>query len=239
MMKLDVLAFGAHPDDTELGCAGTLIKHINLGYKVGVVDITEGQLGSRGSVALRYKEAEKSAKIQGLSIRDNLQLEDGWFEHNRESLNLIIQKIRQYKPDIVLANAIQDRHPDHGRGAKLVAEACFYSGLIKIETEHNGQKQEEWRPKAVYHYIQDFHIEPDFVIDISKEWDKKVESILAFSSQFFNPSSTEKETPISSKAFMDTLEGKARLFGRPIGADYAEGFTSGRYIGVNDLFDLK
>lgn len=238
-MKLDILAFGAHPDDTELGCSGTLIKHIKLGYKVGVVDITEGQLGSRGSVDLRYKEAANAARIQGLSARDNLKLEDGWFEHNRESINLVIQKIRQYKPDIVLANAIKDRHPDHGRAAKLVAEACFYSGLVKINTEIDGRKQNVWRPKAVYHYIQDFHIEPDFVIDISKEWETKKEAIMAFSSQFYNPSSNEKETPISSKSFMEFLAGKARLFARPIGADYAEGFTINRYLGVNDLFDLK
>ena len=238
-MKLDILAFGAHPDDTELGCSGTLIKHVGLGYKVGVVDITEGQLGSRGSVSFRYKEAAHAAKIQGLSVRDNLKLEDGWFGHNRESMELIIQKIRQYQPDIVLANAINDRHPDHGRAAKLVAEACFYSGLIKIKTEFEGKQQNQWRPKAVYHYIQDFHIEPDFVIDISKEWDTKIEAIMAFSSQFYNPSSNEKETPISSKSFLDTLGGKARLFGRPINAEYAEGFTTNRYLGVKDLFDLK
>ena len=238
-MKLDILAFGAHPDDTELGCSGTLIKHINSGYKVGVVDLTEGQLGSRGSVAERYEESEKATKIQGLSVRDNLKLEDGWFEHNRESLNLVIQKIRQYKPDIVLANAIKDRHPDHGRAAKLVAEASFYSGLIKVETEYKGQKQMEWRPKAVYHYIQDFSIDPDFVIDISEEWETKLESILAFSSQFYNPSSKEKETPISSKSFLEFLAGKAREFGRPIGAQYAEGFTCDRYIGVNNMFDLR
>jgi bacillithiol biosynthesis deacetylase BshB1 len=238
-MKLDILAFGAHPDDTELGCSGTLIKHINSGFKVGVVDLTEGQLGSRGSVAERYKESHNAAKIQGLSIRDNLKLEDGWFEHNRESLDLVIQKIRHYKPDIVLANAIKDRHPDHGRAAKLVAEACFYSGLIKIETEYEGQKQTEWRPKAVYHYIQDFHIDPDFVIDIGEEWETKIASILAFSSQFYNPLSKEKETPISSKSFLDSLAGKAYGFGRPIGAQYAEGFTCDRYIGINNLFDLK
>lgn len=238
-MKLDILAFGAHPDDTELGCSGTLIKHINSGYKVGVVDLTEGQLGSRGSVAERYKESAKAAEIQKLSIRDNLKLEDGWFEHNKESLNLVIQKIRQYKPDIVLANAIKDRHPDHGRAAKLVAEACFYSGLVKVETEYEGKKQEEWRPKAVYHYIQDFHIDPDFVIDVSEEWETKIASIMAFSSQFYNPLSKEKETPISSKSFLDFLAGKAHEFGRPIGAHYAEGFTSERYIGVNSFFDLK
>lgn len=238
-MKLDILAFGAHPDDTELGCSGTLIKHINSGYKVGVVDLTEGQLGSRGSVDERYLESAKAAKIQGLSVRDNLKLEDGWFEHNRESLNLVIQKIRQYKPDIVLANAVKDRHPDHGRAAKLVAEACFYSGLIKVETEYEGQQQDEWRPKAVYHYIQDFHIDPDFVIDISEEWETKIASIMAFSSQFYNPLSKEKETPISSKSFLDFLAGKAHEFGRPIGAQYAEGFTSNRYMGINNLFDLK
>ncbi len=238
-MKLDILAFGAHPDDTELGCSGTLIKHINSGYKVGVVDLTEGQLGSRGSVSERYKESAKAAEIQGLTIRDNLKLEDGWFEHNRESLNLVIQKIRQYQPDIVLANAIKDRHPDHARAAKLVAEACFYSGLIKVETIYEDHKQKEWRPKGVYHYIQDYHIDPDFVIDISKEWETKIESILAFSSQFFNPLNKQKETPISSKSFLDFLAAKARDFGRPIGAQYAEGFTSVRYIGINDLFDLK
>jgi len=238
-MKLDILAFGAHPDDTELGCSGTLIKHINAGYKVGVIDLTEGQLGSRGSVAERYRESAKAAKIQGLSIRDNLKLEDGWFEHNRESLSLVIQKIRQYKPDIVLANAIKDRHPDHGRAAKLVSEACFYSGLLKVETEYDDARQDQWRPKAVYHYIQDFHIDPDFVIDISEEWETKIASIMAFSSQFYNPLSKEKETPISSKSFLDFLAGKAHEFGRPIGAQYAEGFTSNRYIGIKDLFDLK
>jgi len=237
-MKLDILAFGAHPDDTELGCSGTIIKHINKGYKVGVIDLTEGQLGSRGSVAERYKESEKSSQIQGLSIRDNLKLEDGWFEHNRESMTLIIQKLRHYQPEIVLANAIRDRHPDHGRGAKLVAEACFYSGLLKIETNYRGEKQKEWRPKAVYHYIQDYHIDPDFIVDISEEWNTKIAAIMAFSSQFYNPNSTQKETPISSKGFLDFLEGRARLFARPIDAEFGEGFTSSRTFGVKNLFDL-
>jgi len=237
-MKLDILAFGAHPDDTELGCSGTIIKHVKLGKKVGVVDLTEGQLGSRGSVDIRYKEASEAAKIQGLSIRDNLKLEDGWFEHNKESILLIVEKIRQYKPEIVLANAINDRHPDHARASRLVSEACFYSGLVKVETKFNGVKQNEWRPKAVYNYIQDYHIEPSFVIDISEEWNTKVKAILAFSSQFYNPLSKEKETAISKKSFIDTLEGKARLFGRPIGGDYAEGFTVDRYFGVDSLFNL-
>jgi bacillithiol biosynthesis deacetylase BshB1 len=238
-IKLDILAFGAHPDDTELGCGGTLIKHVKSGKKVGVVDLTEGQLGSRGSIAQRYKEAEKAMKITGLSIRENLGMEDGWFRNDVESQHKIIEMIRKYQPEIVLANAISDRHPDHGRAASLVAEACFYSGLVKIETVYNGKKQEAWRPKALYHYIQDYHIEPDFVIDVSAHWDQKIEAIMAFSSQFFNPNSKEKETPISSKSFLDFLGARARNIGRPIGAEYGEGFTSTRYLGVEDLFDLK
>jgi bacillithiol biosynthesis deacetylase BshB1 len=238
-LKLDILAFGAHPDDTELGCGGTLIKHINAGKKVGVVDLTEGQLGSRGSIATRYEEAEKAASIIGLSVRENLGMQDGWFRNDSESQHKIIQMIRKYRPEIVLANAISDRHPDHGRASKLVAESCFYSGLIKVETFDDSLKQEAWRPKAIYHYIQDYHIEPDFVIDVSEHWEKKIEAILAFSSQFYNPSSTEQETPISSKSFLDFLVARARSIGRPINAEYGEGFTSTRYIGVEDLFDLK
>lgn len=238
-IKLDILAFGAHPDDTELGCGGTLIKHVKNGKKVGVVDLTEGQLGSRGSIAQRYKEAEKAMKITGLSIRENLGMEDGWFRNDVESQHKIIEMIRKYQPDIVLANAISDRHPDHGRAATLVAEACFYSGLVKIETVYNGKNQEAWRPRALYHYIQDYHIEPDFVIDVSAHWDQKIEAIMAFSSQFFNPNSKEKETPISSRSFLDFLGARARNIGRPIGAEYGEGFTSTRYLGVEDLFDLK
>lgn len=238
-MKLDILAFGAHPDDTELGCGGTLIKHIKNGKKVGVVDLTEGQLGSRGSVSERYEESERAAKIQGLSSRDNLGMEDGWFQNDQESRIKVIRMIRKYRPEIVLANAIDDRHPDHGRGAKLVADAFFYSGLVKVETELNGIIQEAWRPKALYHYIQDYHIEPDFVIDVSEFWDLKIKAVMAFSSQFYNPESNEKETPISSKSFLDFLGARARNIGRPIQAEYAEGFTKARYIGVNDLFDLK
>lgn len=237
--KLDILAFGAHPDDTELGCGGTLIKHINQGKKVGVVDLTEGQLSSRGSVAERYKEAEKAANITGLSIRENLGMEDGWFRNDTESQHKIIEMIRKYRPEIVLANAIVDRHPDHGKGASLVADSCFYSGLIKVETLEDGIKQKIWRPKALYHYIQDYHIEPDFVVDVSEYWDQKIEAIMAFSSQFYNPNSKEKETPISSKSFLDFLGARARNIGRPINVEYAEGFTTTRYLGVEDLFDLK
>jgi bacillithiol biosynthesis deacetylase BshB1 len=238
-LKLDILAFGAHPDDTELGCGGSIIKHIKQGKKVGVIDLTEGQLGSRGSIEQRYKEAAKAAKIQGLSIRENLGMEDGWFRNDKDAQDKVIEMIRKYKPEIVLANAISDRHPDHGRGANLVAEACFYSGLLKVETFHKGTKQEAWRPRALYHYIQDYHIEPDFVIDVSDYWDQKIEAVLAFSSQFYNPESNEKETPISSKSFMDFLSARARTIGRPIQAEYGEGFTCTRYMGVNDLFDLK
>lgn len=238
-LKLDILAFGAHPDDTELGCGGSIIKHIKQGKKVGVIDLTEGQLGSRGSIEQRYKEAAKAAEIQGLSIRENLGMEDGWFRNDKDAQDKVIEMIRKYKPEIVLANAISDRHPDHGRGANLVAEACFYSGLLKVETFHKGVKQDAWRPAALYHYIQDYHIEPDFVIDVSDYWDQKIEAVLAFSSQFYNPESNEKETPISSKSFMDFLAARARTIGRPIQAEYGEGFTCTRYMGVNDLFDLK
>ena len=238
-LKLDILVFGAHPDDTELGCGGTIIKHIKSGKKVGVVDITEGQLGSRGSVAERYKEAANAAIIQGLSVRENLGLEDGWFRNDKAALEKVIEMIRKYKPEIVLANAINDRHPDHGRGASLVADACFYSGLVKVRSFYNDIEQAAWRPKALYHYIQDYHIEPDFVIDVSDHWDQKIEAIMAFSSQFYNPESNEKETPISSKSFLDFLGARARTIGRPINAEYAEGFTRTRYLGVNDLFDLQ
>ena len=238
-MKLDILAFAAHPDDTELSCAGTLLKHIKKGYKVGVVDLTEGQLGSRGSVELRYKEAAKAAEIIGLHARENLQMEDGWFRNDHESVLRLVEAIRAYQPDIVLANAIRDRHPDHGRAAKLAADACFYSGLVKVETQRDGKPQEAWRPKALYHYIQDYHIEPDLVVDITEEWDTKVEAIMAFSSQFYNPESKEAETPISSKDFMEFLKARAMSFGRPVGGKYGEGFTRSRYIGVNDLFDLR
>lgn len=238
-LKLDILAFGAHPDDTELGCGGTIIKNIQNGKKVGVVDLTEGQLSSRGDVDTRYDEAAKAAKIQGLSIRENLGMEDGWFNNDAEAQQKVIEMIRKYRPEIVLANAINDRHPDHGRGAKLVADSCFYSGLIKVKTNLEGVEQEAWRPKVLYHYIQDYHIEPDFVIDVSDFWEQKLEAIKAFSSQFYNPESKEIETPISSESFLKFLGARAMNIGRPIQAKYAEGFTCTRYIGVDDLFDLK
>lgn len=238
-MKLDILAVGVHPDDVELSCSGTLLKHIALGKKVGILDLTLGELGTRGNAELRTQEAMLSANILGVSARKQLQMADGFFEHNENHIRQIIEIIRLYQPEIVLCNAIQDRHPDHGRAAKLTADACFYSGLAKIETYHDKKAQMCWRPKAVYHYIQDNFIEPDFVIDISEHMDKKMESIMAFSSQFYNPNSNEPETPISSKNFMEHVKSRARQFARAINVDYAEGFTANRYIGIDNLFDLK
>ena len=238
MKKLDILAVGVHPDDTELGCSGTLFKHIASGKTCGVLDLTKGELGSRGSVELREAEAENASKVLGLTCRISLDLEDGYFENNRESQKKIIEILRECKPEIVLANAVTDRHPDHGRAAKLVADACFYSGLSKIETNHNGIKQENWRPKAVYHYIQDHTLKPDFVIDVSQYADKKREAIMCFTSQFYNPNSKEPQTPISSPEFLESVFSKMSIFGRSIGVRYAEGFTVNRYIGVNSLFDL-
>lgn len=238
-MKLDILAIGVHPDDVELSAAGTLLKHIALGKTVGILDLTRGELGTRGSAELRTEEANKSAKILGLSVREQLNMPDGFFENNEALQKQIIQIIRKYQPEIVLCNAIRDRHPDHGRAAKLAADACFYSGLMKIETKENNTFQSAWRPKAIYHYIQDHFIEPDFVIDITAHMDKKMEAIMAFASQFFDPNSKEPETPISSKNFMENVKAKASLFGRAINCNYAEGFTVNRYIGVENLFDLR
>lgn len=233
-MKLDILAFGAHPDDVEISCAGTILKHIDLGYTCGIVDLTKGELGTRGSAELRLQEAERAKNILGISARENLGFADGFFLNDREHQVPIIEMIRKYRPEIVLVNSINDRHPDHGKGAKLVADACFLSGLIKIETG-----QDAWRPKAVYHYIQDQYIQPDLTVDITPFFDKKVESILAYSSQFYNPESDEPDTPISGKEFMNFLKGRAQVVGRPIGAELAEGFTSARNVGVNNLFDLS
>ncbi len=238
-MKLDILAIGIHPDDVELSASGTILKHIALGKKVGILDLTRGELGTRGNAELRTEEAMKSSKILGLSVREQLNMADGFFENNEDHQREIIRVIRKYQPEIVLCNAITDRHPDHGRAAKLTSDACFYSGLIKIETKNDHIIQAPWRPKAVYHYIQDHFIEPDFVVDITAYMDKKMESIFAYASQFYDPNSKEPETPISTKNFMENVKAKAALFGRAINADYAEGFTVNRYIGVENLFDLR
>lgn len=239
-MKLDILAIGVHPDDVELSCSGTILKHIAQGKKVGILDLTRGELGTRGTPALRTEEAMNAAKILGVTVREQLTMADGFFENNETNQKHIIQVLRKYQPEIVLCNAISDRHPDHGRAAKLTADACFYSGLRKIETYGDDNKlQNPWRPKAVYHYIQDQFIHPDFVIDITAHMDKKMESIMAYSSQFYDPSSQEPETPISSKSFMETVKAKAAILGRAINCNYAEGFTVKRYPGVESLFDLK
>lgn len=238
-MKIDILAIGVHPDDVELSCAGTILKHIALKKKVGILDLTLGELGTRGSAVIRTKEAKKAAKILGVSFREQLNMADGFFANDEKHQMQIIEIIRKYQPEIILCNAISDRHPDHGRAAKLVADACFYSGLVKVETKHNKKPQQAWRPKAVYHYIQDNFIHPDFVIDITKHMDKKMEAIHAFESQFYNPNSKEPATAISSPEFMEAVKAKSSIFGRSIGVRYAEGFTVSRTIGVNSLFNLR
>lgn len=238
-MKLDILAIGVHPDDIELSASGTILKHIAIGKTVGLLDLTRGELGTRGCATLRTQEANHAAKILGVAVREQLTMKDGFFENNEEHQKQIIQIIRKYQPEIILCNAISDRHPDHGRAAKLTSEACFYSGLVKIETMDHTIIQKPWRPKAVYHYIQDNFIEPDFVVDITPFMNKKMESIMAYSSQFYDPNSKEPATPISSANFMEYVKAKSSLFGRSINCDYAEGFTVDRYIGVENLFDLK
>ncbi len=238
-MKIDILAIGIHPDDVELSCSGTIAKHIAMGKTVGILDLCRGELGTRGSAELRTIEANDAAKILGVSFRTQLDFQDGFFESNKAHQLKVIEQIRDCQPEIVLCNAISDRHPDHGRAAKLVSDACFYSGLLKIETKLNSNEiQKPWRPKAVYHYIQDHYIHPDFVIDITPYMDIKLKSIMAYASQFYNPNSKEPETPISNKAFMENLNSKMTLWGRNIGVNYAEGYTVSRYPGVNSLFDL-
>lgn len=239
-MKLDILVFGAHPDDAELGAGGTIAKEVANGKKVGVIDLTRGELGTRGSAALRDKEAKKSAEILGLTIRENLEFSDGFFINNREHQLQIIKMIRKYQPEIVLCNAVDDRHIDHGKGSKLVSDACFLSGLIKIDTKLDGDDkwQNPWRPKLVYHYIQWKNLKPDFVVDISGYIEKKKESILAYSSQFFDADSDEPETPISSKNFLDSVSYRAQDLGRLVGVDFAEGFTVERFIAVDSITDL-
>ncbi|CAM1366934.1 bacillithiol biosynthesis deacetylase BshB1 [Tenacibaculum xiamenense] len=237
-MKLDILAFGAHPDDVELGCSGTIAKEIALGKKVGIVDLTRGELGTRGSAELRDQEATQAAEILGVSVRENLRFADGFFVNDKQHQLEVIKMIRKYKPEIVLCNAIDDRHIDHPKGSSLVSDACFLSGLLKIETELDGVKQEKWRPKQVYHYIQWKNIEPDFVVDVSGYMDKKIDSVKAYASQFYDPNSKEPETPITSKNFIDSIKYRANDLGRLIGVEFAEGFTSERYVAVENLSKL-
>lgn len=239
MIKLDILAFGAHPDDVELGCAATLAKEISLGKKVGIIDLTRGELGTRGTAEIRDKEAEEAAKILKVSVRENLNFRDGFFKNNEKHQLEIIRIIRKYQPEIVLCNAIDDRHIDHPKGSKLVSDACFLSGLQKIETSLDNTIQQPWRPKQVYHYIQWKNITPDFVVDVSGFMDIKMKAILAYSSQFYDPNSDEPETPITSKNFLDSVKYRAQDLGRLIGADFAEGFTVERCLAVSSLGNLK
>ncbi|MEZ4911942.1 MAG: bacillithiol biosynthesis deacetylase BshB1 [Saprospiraceae bacterium] len=238
MSLVDILAIGVHPDDIELCAGGTILKHIDLGYTVGICDLTKGELGTRGNGELRLQEAEKAAEILGVSHRINLGMEDGFFEHSKENILKIIEVIRHFKPKIVLNNAVHDRHPDHGRASKLIRDACFYSGLLKIDTSYEGQHQDRHRPDAVYHYIQDKNLKADFVIDITDYMDKKLEAVMAYKSQFFDPKSTEPTTPISSLTFMEYIKAKNRSYAREINVEYAEGFNVDRLMGVKNLFDL-
>lgn len=237
-MKLDILAIGAHPDDIELSCAGVLLKEQSLGKKTGVLDLTRGELGSRGSAAIRDQEAAAAAKILKLSVRENLAFKDGFFTNDETHQLEIIKIIRKYRPEIILCNAIKDRHPDHAKGSKLTSVSCFLSGLKRIETTLDGVVQEHWRPKHVYHYIQWLDVEPDFVVDISGFMDQKMESVQAYGTQFFNPQDNGPKTPINSKNFLDSIKYRSANFGRLIGTEHAEGFTTERHPAVNSVFDL-
>jgi bacillithiol biosynthesis deacetylase BshB1 len=238
-MKVDILAIGIHPDDVELSASGALLRHAAQGFRFGLLDLSAGELGTRGSVETRAVEAARAAAILGAAFRETLDIPDGYFIHEPEQWLKIVRVIRDCRPDIVLCNAPDDRHPDHGRAAKMTLDACFYAGLDKINTaDRNGKPQTKWRPRAVYHYIQDRQLTPDFVVDITPFWEKKMEAIRAFRSQFFDPDSREPKTPISGADFMAFMEAKARVFGRPIMAKYAEGFIAARTPGVQNLMEL-
>lgn len=237
-MKLDILAIGAHPDDVELGCGATIAKEISLGKKVGILDLTRGELGTRGSAEIRDKEAMAAAEILRVSVRENLAFLDGFFINDKEHQLEIIKILRKYRPTIVLCNAVDDRHIDHPKGSQLVSDACFLSGLIKVETALDGEKQEAWRPKQVYHYIQWKNIEPDFVVDVSGFMETKIKAVKAYGSQFYDPNSKEPSSPISSKNFIDSIAYRAQDLGRLVGTDYAEGFNSERYVAIKTFDNL-
>jgi N-acetylglucosamine malate deacetylase 1 len=239
MDKLDVLVIAAHPDDAELSCSGTIAAHVAMGFKVGILDLTEGEMGTRGTPAIRLEESGEAARILGLSMRHNLGFSDVFFTEDKEHQIAIARIIRRYRPEIVLANAVADRHPDHEKGGSLASKACFASGLRMLKTEWEGTSQEAWRPRFVYHYIQNNYIEPDFVVDITPFWETKKASIRAFKSQFFDPKSNEPESFISSSEFLDFIEARAKEFGHKIAVKYGEGFTVERTPGVQNLFDLS
>jgi bacillithiol biosynthesis deacetylase BshB1 len=240
-MKLDILAIGVHPDDVELGCSGTIIREINIGKKVGIIDLTQGELGSRGSVDLRYEEAAKASMIMGVHIRENLKMRDGFFKNDEDHQLKLITAIRKYQPEIVFANSLEDRHPDHGRAGKLISDSCFLSGLIKIETaDGSGKKQDAWRPKYIFHYIQDRYQEPDFIIDITDVFDIRMNAIKAYTTQFYNPENEDDgpQTYISTPDFLEGIIARARVIGKKIGVKYGEGFNTEKRIGLKSLDSL-
>jgi bacillithiol biosynthesis deacetylase BshB1 len=237
--KLDILVIAAHPDDAELCCGGTILKQISLGYSVGILDLTRGELGTRGSAVIREEESKKASKLLGIEVRANLELADGFFVNDAISQLKLINYLRRFQPKIVLGNAIYDRHPDHGRASKLISEACFYSGLRKIETYWDSGPQEPWRPSSVFHYIQDRYIKPDFVVNISDFMEQKLTVLKAFSSQFYDPNSSEPISYISTPDFMESMVARARELGKPIGAKYGEGFTCNRLLGIENLFHIQ
>ncbi len=234
-MKVDILAIGAHPDDVELGCGGTLAKLISEGKKIAIVDLTQGELGTRGTNITRAQESSAASEILGISARENLKMKDGFILNTEEYQLQVVKMIRKYQPEIVLANAIDDRHPDHAKAAKLASDACFLSGLAKIETELDGQHQKQWRPKQVFHYIQWKHIMPDFVVDISDFMDKKIEACLAYKTQFYDPDSKEPMTPIATKDFLESLTYRAQDLGRLSGVEFAEGFTTEKLLAFKNF----
>ncbi|SHG16026.1 bacillithiol biosynthesis deacetylase BshB1 [Cnuella takakiae] len=235
-MKLDLLAIGVHPDDVELGCSGVLIKERMRGKKVGIVDLTEGELGTRGTVETRYAEAAEAGRIIGVSARENLRMRDGFFRNDEEHQMKLIAALRKYQPDIVIGNVLEDRHPDHGRAGHLIYDACFLSGLRQVKTyDDAGNEQEKWRPKYLLHYIQDRFYEPDVIVDISDVWEERLQSILAYRTQFHDPNSSEPQTYISSPEFLDAITARARMLGKRIGVRFAEGFLSKKNIGISNL----
>ncbi len=233
--KLDMLAFGVHPDDIELGCSGTILACVAEGKKAGIIDLTKGELGTRGSAEIRKEEAANAAKVLKVTIRENLEMADGFFQNDESHQRKVIEVIRKYRPEIILCNSIEDRHPDHGRSAKLVEDAAFLSGLRKIETFTQGEKQQEWRPKYVFHYIQDRFLQPSFVFDISNFMDEKLKAVLCYKTQFFNPDLNEPETYISSPEFFETVKARAMMLGKRIGVKYAEGYVTRKMVGINSF----
>ncbi|KIC90210.1 bacillithiol biosynthesis deacetylase BshB1 [Flavihumibacter sp. ZG627] len=237
-MKLDILAIGVHPDDVELGCSGTIINEIKNGKKVGILDLTQGELGTRGTIETRYAEAAAAAGIMGIHVRENLKMRDGFFTNDEAHQRHLIRAIRTYQPDIVLANSLEDRHPDHGRAGKLIADSCFLAGLVKIETvDQDGKPQERWRPKNIFHYIQDRLQEPHFLVDISDVFDQRMQAIEAYTTQFYNPDMENEglQTYISTPDFRDSVVARARMLGKRIGVKYAEGFRTQKTLGISKL----